>query len=71
MSATLSDDSVFTTAIGLHEEDVHSVISPDNANDIGDRLILFPRHLNSEITNDDIKNKVFSIATDYNVVVIV
>ena len=71
MSATLSDDSVFTTAIGLHEEDVHSVISPDNANDIGDRLILFPRHLNSEITNDDIKNKVFSIAKDYNVVVIV
>ena len=71
MSATLSDDSVFTTAIGLLEEDVHSVISPDNANDIGDRLILFPRHLNSEITNDDIKNKVFSIAKDYNVVVIV
>ena len=71
MSATLSDDSVFTSAIGLHKEDVRSVISPDNANDIGDRLILFPRHLNSEITNDDIKNKLFSIAKDYNVVVIV
>lgn len=71
MSATLSDDSVFTSAIGLHKEDIRSVISPDNANDIGDRLILFPRHLNSEITNDDIKNKLFSIAKDYNVVVIV
>lgn len=71
MSATLSDDSVFTSAIGLTNEDVRSVISPDNANDIGDRLILFPRHLNSEITNDDIKNKVLSIAQNHNVVVIV
>lgn len=71
MSATLSDDSVFTSAIGLTNEDVRSVISPDNANDIGDRLILFPRHLNSEITNDDIKNKVLYIAQNHNVVVIV
>ncbi len=71
MSATLSDDSVFISAIGLHKEDVRGVISPDNANDIGDRLILFPRHLNNEITNDDIKNKVLSIAQDFNVVVIV
>lgn len=71
MSATLSDDSVFTSAIGLRKEDVSSIISPDNANDIGDRLILFPRHLNSEITNDDIKNKVLSIAQNHNVVVIV
>lgn len=71
MSATLSDDSVFVSAIGLHKEDIRSIISPDNANDIGDRLILFPRHLNSEITNDDIKNKIFSVAQNYNVVVIV
>lgn len=71
MSATLSDDSVLVSAVGLHEENVRSVITPDNANDIGDRLILFPRHLNSEITNEDIKNKVASIAEKYNVVVIV
>lgn len=71
MSATLSDDSVFISAIGLHKDDVQRVISPDNANDIGDRLILFPRHLNSKITNDDIKNKVLSISANYNVVVLV
>lgn len=71
MSATLSDDSVFTSALGLYKEDVRNIISPDNANDIGDRLILFPRHLNNEITNDDIKNKVLSIAKKYNVVIIV
>ena len=71
MSATLSDDSVFVSAIGLQENDVRSIISPDYANDIGDRLILFPRHLNCKITNDDIKNKVLEIAEKYNVIVIV
>lgn len=71
MSATLSDDSVFTSAIGLKKEDVPNVISPDNANDIGDRLIIFPRHLNSEITNDAIKSRVLSVAQKYNVCVIV
>lgn len=71
MSATLSDDSVLVSAIGLHEDDVDSIITPDSANDIGDRLILFPRHINSEISNDDIKNKIFSIAQNHNVVVIV
>ena len=71
MSATLSDDSVFASAIGLHRENFRNIIVPDNANDIGDRLILFPRHLNSEITNDDVKNKVLSISQNYNVCVIV
>lgn len=71
MSATLSDDSVFASAVGLDKDEIGNIISPDNANDIGDRLILFPRHLNNEITDDDIKRKVFSIANDYNVVIIV
>ena len=71
MSATLSDDSVFVSAIGLRREDIQCIITPDNANDIGDRLILFPRHLNSEITNDDIKNKIGAIAQNHNVIVIV
>ena len=71
MSATLSDDSVFVSAIGLRKDDVNSIITPDNANDIGDRLILFPRHLNSEITNDDIRNKIMSISQKHNVGVIV
>lgn len=71
MSATLSDDSVFVSAVGLNKDEIRSIISPDNANDIGDRLILFPRHLNNEITDDDIKRKVTSISSKYNVVVIV
>lgn len=71
MSATLSDDSVFISSIGLHENDIQNIISPDDANDLGDRLILFPRHLNSKITNENIRDKITSISTKYNVVVIV
>ncbi len=71
MSATLSDDSVFISTIGLHKEDIQNIIVPDNANDIGDRLILFPRHLNSQITNEDIRDKINDLAKTNNVVVIV
>ena len=71
MSATLADDSVFVSTIGLRENDVQNIITPDSANDLGDRLILFPRHLNSDITNENIRNKIKSISNDYNVVVIV
>lgn len=71
MSATLSDDSVLTTAAGIHKEDIRSIITPDSADDIGDRLILFPRHLNNAITNDEIKNKILEISRKHNTVVIV
>ena len=71
MSATLSDDSDFVSAIGLNELDVTTVIAPNSANDIGDRLILFPKHLNSTLTDAQIRDKVFSLADKYNVVVIV
>lgn len=71
MSATLSDDSVFVSAMGLQKEDISDIISPESANDIGDRLILFPKHLNSRITDDEIKDKVQSVSENYNVVVVV
>ncbi len=71
MSATLSDDSVFVSALGFHEDDADKIITPDGTNDIGDRLILFPRHLNSKITDEEIKTRVYSISEKYNVVVIV
>ena len=71
MSATLSDDSVFVSTLGLNKDDVSEIITPDNANDIGDRLILFPRHLNRDITNDAIKERIYEISQSYNVVVLV
>lgn len=71
MSATLSDDSVFTSTIGLRSNDKVSIITPDNANDIGERLIVFPQYLNTKITDIEIKEKVKEISKDYNVTVIV
>lgn len=71
MTATLSDDSVFSSALGLEKKDIPKIIVPENANDLGDRLILFPRHLNSAITDDEIRNKIYNISSSYNVLVIV
>ena len=69
MSATLADDSVFVSELGIKK--IPTIITPEKANDIGDRLILFPQHLNSLIDDTQIRDKVLSIAQQYNVVVIV
>ncbi len=71
MSATLADDSVFVSGLGLEENDLCNIITPEYANDIGDRLILFPKHLNNDITDEQIKNKVEDIANKYNVAILV
>lgn len=71
MSATLADDSVFVSAIGLKPNSIDEIITPDTANDIGDRLMLFPRHLNNKISDEDIRGKIISLSEVYNVVVIV
>lgn len=71
MSATLADDSVFVSALGLKKEAVAEIIAPDRANDIGDRLILFPKHLNGSLSDEEIRTKILSFTASYNVVVIV
>ena len=71
MSATLSDDSVFASSIGLNEGDISNIITPESANDIGDRLILFPKHQNNRIKDDDIKKKIITLSEEYNTTVIV
>lgn len=71
MSATLSDDSVFTKTMGLNKSDIKMIITPEKADDIGDRLILFPKHLNNNIDDKCIMKEVYNISMKYNVVVIV
>ena len=71
MSATLADDSVFVSAIGLKSTDISNIITPEKANDIGERLILFPKHLNSQITDEQVKLILADEAQRHNVVVIV
>lgn len=71
MSATLADDSVFVSALGLDTEDMKNIIAPKNANDVGDRLIIFPKYINSDISEVEIREKVDEIAKKYNVVILV
>lgn len=71
MSATLADDSVFVTAMGLSNKDVKNIITPEKANDIGDRLLIFPQVINKNITDLEIKKKLKSLSIKYNIVVIV
>jgi len=71
MSATLADDSVFVTALGLQPEEITSIITPEKANDIGDRLIIFPQIQNKSISDDEVKVKLKALSANYNVVVIV
>lgn len=71
MSATLADDSVFVSALGLDTEDMKNIITPENANDMGDRLIIFPKYVNSDISENEIKEKVEETAKKYNVVILV
>lgn len=71
MSATLADDSSFVTGLNVSPDDIIKIISPEKANDIGDRLILFPQVMNKKITDDDIKRKLHELSLEHNVVVIV
>lgn len=71
MSATLSDDSVFISTMGLTKEELTNIITPKKANDIGDRLFLFPQLINQEITDDEIRVKIKEISVKYNIAVLV
>jgi hypothetical protein len=71
MSATLADDSVFVTAMGLNHKGITNIITPEKANDIGDRLLIFPQVINNNITDEIIKQKLKSLSKKHNVVVIV
>ncbi len=72
MTATLSDDSVLVSHFDIQEEYLKEAITPKNANDIGDRIILIPQALNPNINDEIIKNIIKKeISPKINVVVIV
>lgn len=71
MTATLADDSDLVTALDIDPTSVTSAITPVNANDIGDRMILFPQVMNRHISIDSIKLKLKEYSTKANVVVLV
>lgn len=71
MSATLPDDSPFATVLGVNFKNQNSIITPDKANDIGERLILVPKAINQELDDTEIKYAIIEKAKEYNVVVLV
>ena len=71
MSATLADDSVFVSTIGLKCNDIENIITPEKANDLGERLVLFPKYLNSKISDEHIKRFLLKASKNLNVVIII
>lgn len=71
MSATLADDTVFLNTLGIEKNSIDSIITPDKANDIGERLMIFPEYLNPTLERAHIKTKLHNLSKKYNVVVIV
>jgi tetratricopeptide (TPR) repeat protein len=70
MSATLSDDTNFITHFGVDFKKT-KIITPEYANDIGERFIIAPQYLNTKIQDEEIKQKVYEVSKNHNVIVIV
>ncbi len=71
MTATLADDSILTTHMGMAPQCVTNPIVPASASDLGDRLILTPIETSRGVTHEDVRSSAQRWAQDHNVVVIV
>ncbi|MBX4271310.1 DEAD/DEAH box helicase family protein [Clostridium estertheticum] len=71
MSATLADDSPFISHFNIELSTSESIICPKNADDLGDRLIIVPAEINSQIEDDEIKAKLSDLSKKHNTIVIV
>lgn len=70
MSATLADDSVFSSFFNVDLDKVSEIITPYNANDMGERLIIAPQYINSELEENQVLDKIYELSQNYNVVVL-
>ena len=71
MSATLPDDSPFATVMGVDFKDNMRVITPEKANDIGERLIVVPKIINKDLTEIEMRDALIEKSKECNVVVLV
>lgn len=71
MSATLPDDSALVSNFNIDVSRPIKIITPNSADDIGDRMILFPQVINPQINEDMIKEALKKISHKHNVVIIV
>lgn len=70
LSATLPDDSVFSTVLDVDLEKIEENITPERANDIGERLIIVPKLVCEEITDEHIRGEIIKLSQEVNVVVL-
>ncbi len=71
MSATIEDDTVLASHFNISVNDIEYSITPANANDIGERMILIPQELNPAINDDQLKKYYKFLSTKVNVVILV
>jgi hypothetical protein len=71
LSATLSDDTPFVSVFDLDPDKITESVTPEQANDIGERFIMFPQVMNDQVIDDDIKNLACEYAKKYNVIILV
>jgi hypothetical protein len=71
MTATLADDSILVTQFDAEPGSVRRPVTPDSADDLGDRMILAPLESFPDANEQTIQNFVAEQSTKRNVVVIV
>ena len=71
LTATLADDSVLVTHFGTEQRAAEQPITPESAADIGDRLIVAPREIDPDCSDDDLRALAANLSKQVNVVVIV
>ena len=71
MTATLADDSVVATHFGADPSNIGIPIVPTSSQSMGERMILMPQELNTDLTGADLRGLLRKLADDVNVVVIV
>jgi len=71
VSATLKDDGKLIRNFNLNSDLIKKVITPSQALDIGNRMILYPQALNTSITDDSLKVYLSNLSLNKRVIVIV
>tara|TARA_R110002124_G_C8947866_1_gene513138 strand:+ start:832 stop:2937 length:2106 start_codon:yes stop_codon:yes gene_type:complete len=71
MTATLADDSVVATHFGASPSEIGKPIVPTSSQSMGERMILMPQELNTDLPGEQIVKFLRDFADEVNVVVIV
>lgn len=71
MTATLADDSVVVSHLGADPATALTPITPSDASDLGDRMILTPLQTSRQVSSNDVQLSMRTFAQNHNVVVIV